>query len=180
MRSRGRAVYQQLSGAEQPARPVQPAQQAQPAQSAFLQRPTYSTPDKNLRAAEQIAKELEYLEGDERRQQMRRMRELLAAAKEQQLVAMGDPNARPEASKGTARPIPEASRQPNASRQSRQLPAPSRHDSKVRSNRPPPAASKRVEEPAVYSRRNDMPQQSAARPAIIARLGPRQIGQNDA
>src|SRR4051812_22041573 len=150
MRSRGRAVHQQLSGAEQPARPAQPAQQAQPAQSAFLQRPTYSTPDKNLRAAEQIANELEDLEGDEQRQQMRRMRELLAAAKEQQLAAMGDPNARPEASKGTARPIPKASRQPNASRQSRQQPAPSRHNSKVRSNRPPPAASRRVEEPAVY------------------------------
>src|SRR3954464_1341415 len=62
MRSRGRAVYQQLSGAEQPARPAQPArpvQQAQPAQSAFVQRPAYSTPDKNLRAAEQIANELE-------------------------------------------------------------------------------------------------------------------------
>src|SRR3954464_8891359 len=111
---------------------------------------------------------------------MRRMRELLAAAKEQQLAAMGEPNARPEASRGTARPIPEASRQPNASRQSRQQPAPSRHDSKVRSNRPPPAASRRIEEPAVYSRRNDMPQQSAARPAVSARLGPRQIGQDDA
>ena len=37
-----------------------------------------------------------------------------------------------------------------------------------------------MEEPAVYSRRNDLPQQSAARPAISARLGPRQIGQNDA
>src|SRR4051812_16999386 len=81
MRSRGRAVHQQLSGAEQP------APQAQPAESAFVQRPTYSTPDKNLRAAEQIDIELEDLEGDERRQQMRRMRELLAAAKEQQLVA---------------------------------------------------------------------------------------------
>src|SRR3954468_10424706 len=57
---------------------------------------------------------------------------------------------------------------------------PSRHESMVRSNRPPPAASRRVEELAVYSRRNDMPQQSAARPAISARLGPRQIGQNDA
>src|SRR4051812_13733666 len=183
MRSRGRAVFQQLSGAEQPARPTQPArpvQQAQPAQSAFVQRPAYSTPDKNLRAAEQIANELEDLEGDEQRQQMRRMRELLAAAKEQQLAAMGEPNARPEASRGTARPIPEASRQPNASRQSRQQPAPSRHDSKVRSNRPPPAASRKIEEPDVYSRRNDMPQQSAARPAISARLGPRQIGQNDA
>src|SRR3954464_10784368 len=64
LRSRGRAVHQQLSGAEQPTQPVQ---------SAFLQRPTYSTPNKNLRAAEQIAIELEDLEGDERRQQTRQI-----------------------------------------------------------------------------------------------------------
>src|SRR3954467_4250184 len=142
-------------------------------QSAFLQRPTYSTPNKNLRATEQIAIELEELEGDEQRQQTRRMRELLAAAKEQQLVAMENPIAGPEASRGTVRLIPEASQRPNASRQNRQQPSPSRHESRVMSNRPPPAASRRVEEPAVYSRRNDMPQQSAARPAISARLGPR-------
>ena len=61
LRSRGRAVGQQLSGAGQLARP------AQPTESSFIQRPTYSTPDKNLRAAEQIAIELEDLEGDERR-----------------------------------------------------------------------------------------------------------------
>src|SRR3954469_19814053 len=173
LRSRGRAVHQQLSGQEQPARPVQPAQ---PVQSVFLQMPTYSTPDKNLRAAEQIAIELDDLEGDERRQQTRRMRELLAAAKEQQLMAMENPIAGPDASRGTVRPIPEASQRPNASRQNIQQPAPSQHESRVRSNWQPPAASRRVEEPAVYSRRNDMPQQSAARPAISARLGPRQIG----
>src|SRR4051812_13861403 len=40
LRSRGRAVHQQLSGQEQPARPVQPAQ---PVQSMFLQMPAYST-----------------------------------------------------------------------------------------------------------------------------------------
>src|SRR4051812_18706394 len=97
-------------------RPAQSAQPAQPAQSEFLQRPMYSTPDKNLRAAEQIAIDLEDLEGDERRQQTRRMRELLAAAKEQQLVAMENPIAGPEASRGTVRPIPEASQQLNASR----------------------------------------------------------------
>ena len=68
LRSRGRAVNQQLSGAEQPERPRRPVQPEQPAQSAFIQRPTYSTPDKNLRAAEQIALELEELEGDERRE----------------------------------------------------------------------------------------------------------------
>ena len=52
LRSRGRAVHQQLSGQEQPARPARPAQPAQPVQSVFLQMPTYSTLDKNLRAAE--------------------------------------------------------------------------------------------------------------------------------
>src|SRR4051812_41747390 len=40
--------------------------------------------------------------------------------------------------------------------------------------------NRRAEEPAVNSRRNDRPGQSEARPAISNRLGPRQIGQNDA
>src|SRR3954463_11436053 len=62
LRSRGRDVGRQLSGAGQPTRP------AQPAESTFIQRPMYNTPDKNLRAAEQFAIELEDLEGDERRQ----------------------------------------------------------------------------------------------------------------
>src|SRR3954469_10397304 len=121
LRSRGRDVGRRLSGAEQPARPVQPAE------SAFVQRPTYSTPDKNLRAAEQIAIELEDLEGEERCQQTRRRRELLAAAKEQQIVAAENPVARPEASRGIVRPIPESSQRPNASLQNRQL-AESRHE----------------------------------------------------
>src|SRR4051812_30404306 len=108
------------------------------------------------------------------------MREMLAAAKEQRLVAMENQNAGPGASRGTVRPNPEASQRPNASRQNRQQPAPSRHESRVRSNRPPPAASRRIEELAVNSKRNDMPQQSAPRPAISAQLGPRQIGLNDA
>src|SRR3954465_15638638 len=40
--------------------------------------------------------------------------------------------------------------------------------------------SRRAEELAVNSRRNDRPVQSEARLAISNRLGPRQIGQNDA
>src|SRR4051812_46474931 len=40
--------------------------------------------------------------------------------------------------------------------------------------------STRAEEPVVNSRRNDRPTQSEARPAMSNRLGPRQIGQNDA
>src|SRR3954464_13147934 len=160
LRSIGRAVGQQLSGAEQPARP------AQPAESAFIQTPTYSTPDKNVRAAEQIAIELEDLEGDERRQQTRRMCELLAAAKGQQLVAAENPIARPEASKGTVAPIPVASQRPNASRQNRQS-AQSRHESRVQSNRaPPPVVRRRAEEPAVNSKRNDRPTQSEVRSGI--------------
>src|SRR3954462_15681103 len=108
------------------------------------------------------------------------MRELLAAAKEQQLVAQENPVARPEASRATVVPIPVASQRPNASRQNRQ-PAQSRHESRVKSNRaPPPAMRKRAEEPAVSSKRNDRPVQSEARSAICNRLGPRQIGQNDA
>src|SRR3954471_11155637 len=108
------------------------------------------------------------------------MRELLAAAKEQQLVAQENPVARPEASSATVVPIPFASQRPNASRQNRQ-PAQSRHESRVKSNRAPfPVMNRRAEEPVVNSRRNDRPVQSEARPAISNRLGPRQIGQNDA
>src|SRR3954462_8777191 len=85
-------------------------------ESAFVQRPTYSTPDKNLRAAEKIAIELEDLEGDERCLQTRRMRELLAAAKEQQQAAPENPAAGPEVSRRTAGPNAGASQRPNASR----------------------------------------------------------------
>src|SRR3954462_4170809 len=108
------------------------------------------------------------------------MRELLAAAKEQQLVAQENPGAQSKASRATVVPISVASQRPNASRQNRQ-PAQSRHESRVKSNRPPPPVmSRRAEEPAVNSRRNDRPVQSEARPAISNRLGPRQIEQNDA
>ena len=108
LRSTGCAVSRELSGAEQPE------------SSVFVQRPTYSTPEKNLRAAEQIANELEDLEGDERRQQTHRMRELLASAKQQQQVALENLNAGPEASRRTARPVPEGSQRPNVLRQNRQ------------------------------------------------------------
>src|SRR3954465_1629006 len=107
------------------------------------------------------------------------MRDLLAAAKDQQQTALDNPNARPEVSRRTARPIPEANQRPNASLQNRQQ-GQSRHESRVRSNRDPPAASRRAEEPAVSSRRNDQPRQSEVRPAVSSRLGPRQIGENDA
>src|SRR3954468_16722072 len=104
------------------------------------------------------------------------MRELLAAAKEQQLVAQVNPVARPEASRPTVVPIPVASQRPNASRQNSQ-PAQSRHESRVKSNRAPlPVMNRRAEEPAVNSRGNDRPVQSEATPAISNRLGPRQIG----
>src|SRR3954470_23397945 len=103
LRSRGRDAGRQLSGEGQAAGP------GQPAASAFVQRPAYSTPDKNLREAEQIAIEMEDLEGEERRQQTRRMHELLASAKQQQQAALGNPGAGPEASRRTARPAPEVS-----------------------------------------------------------------------
>src|SRR4051812_11542716 len=107
------------------------------------------------------------------------MRELLAAAKEQQLVAMENPIARPEASIRTARPIPEASQHPNASRPNRQQ-GQSRQERRVKSNRGPPVVSRRAEEPAASSRCNDRPRQSTVRPEISNRLGPLQIGENDA
>src|SRR4051812_18395990 len=104
------------------------------------------------------------------------MRELLAAAKEQQQAAPENPIAVPEASRRSARPNAEASQRPNASRQNWQ-PALSRHESRVRSNRAPLVVNKRAEEPAVNSRRNDQSRQWEARPAISNRLRARQIGQ---
>src|SRR3954469_10438616 len=72
----GREVGRELEGEQQPVA------------STILAPPiAYSTPVKNLRAAEQIARELENLEGEEMRERTRRMRDLLTAASQQQRAA---------------------------------------------------------------------------------------------
>src|SRR4051812_19452231 len=72
----GREVGRELGGDQQPVA------------STVLAPPiAYSTPVKNLRAAEQIARELENLEGEELRERTRRMRDLLTAASQQQRAA---------------------------------------------------------------------------------------------
>src|SRR3954467_6931315 len=76
LRAAGREVGRELGGAQHPAVYV------------VLAPPiAYSTPVKNPRAAEQIARELENLEGEELRERTRRMRDLLTAASQQQRVA---------------------------------------------------------------------------------------------
>ena len=68
----GRAVGHELAGTERLAA------------SGFGPQPAYSSADKNLRVAAQIAGEMETLECDELRERTRRMRELLAVASRQQ------------------------------------------------------------------------------------------------
>src|SRR3954464_1723973 len=73
LRAVGREVGRELGGDQQPV------------VSTVLSPPiAYSTPVKNLRAAEQIARDLENLEGEELRERTRRMRDLLTAASQQQ------------------------------------------------------------------------------------------------
>src|SRR3954468_5571168 len=76
LRAVGREVGGELGGDQQPVA------------STVLAPPiAYSTPVKNLRAAEQIARELENLEGEDLRERTRRMCDLLTAASQQQRVA---------------------------------------------------------------------------------------------
>ena len=79
LRVSGRAVGKELAGNEQPAA------------SGLIPQPAYSSAGRNLRAAEQIARELENLEGDELKERTRQMRELLAAANQQQRAATEPP-----------------------------------------------------------------------------------------
>ena len=99
LRVAGRAVGREL------ARPEPPAA------SGHIPQPVYSSPGGNLRASEQIAGELETLEGDELRERTRRMRELLAAANRQQAATKPPP--RPEGSKSAQHPTAGVNQQPN-------------------------------------------------------------------
>ncbi|KAK1644069.1 hypothetical protein QYE76_061874 [Lolium multiflorum] len=78
------------------------------------ERPVYNTPDKNMRAAEAAAEELNRLQGEELRRQTKRVTELLNAATRQS----ADPRRQREAGAGQHRAAPEASgqRQPAHSR----------------------------------------------------------------
>src|ERR1041384_495004 len=76
LRAVGREVGRELGGAQQPA-----------ASTVLAPQIAYSTPVKNMRAAEQIATEMEHLEGEELRERTRRMRDLLTAASQQQRAA---------------------------------------------------------------------------------------------
>src|SRR3954467_13301754 len=76
LRAVGREVGRELGGDQQPV-----------ASTVLAPQIAYSTLVKNLRAAKQIEKELENLEGEELRERTRRMRDLLTAASQQQRVA---------------------------------------------------------------------------------------------
>src|SRR4051812_21851962 len=71
-----REVGRELGGAQQPG-----------ATTIIAPQISYSSPVKNMRAAEKITTELEDLEGEELRERMRRMRDLLAVANQQQKAA---------------------------------------------------------------------------------------------
>ncbi|KAK1650400.1 hypothetical protein QYE76_068205 [Lolium multiflorum] len=152
-----------------------------PAPSAEL--PVYNTPDKNMRAAEAAAEELNRLEGEELRRQTRRVTELLNAANRQ----IADPryvNA-PRAShaRGAAGNDREGARDTAES----SSPAPSRrHDSRAThsSGRPShqPSGSSRSRPPPSRNQEQDSgprrhhrpaPEASGARQPAHSRLGPR-------
>src|SRR3954465_12706722 len=76
LRAAGREVGRELGGAQQPT-----------VSTVLAPQIAYSTPVKNMRAAEQITTELEHLEGEELRERTRRMRDLLTATSQQQRVA---------------------------------------------------------------------------------------------
>src|SRR3954468_21537151 len=166
----GREVGRELGGDQQPAA------------STVLAPPiAYSTPVKNLRAAEQIARELENLEGEELRERTRRMRDLLTAASQQQRVAteLQGPTASGSArATAGANPTNAPGRQ-----QQRQTSSPHGSAQRVRAEsrkNQGAAGGSRREEPAVNSRRPEPPAAASVRPAVSLRLGPREIGENDA
>src|SRR4051812_16115078 len=76
LRAAGREVGRELGGAQQPA-----------ASTVLAPQIAYSTHVKNMRMAEQIATELEHLEGEELQERTRRIRDLLTAASQQQRAA---------------------------------------------------------------------------------------------
>ena len=151
-----------------------------PAPSAEL--PVYNTPDKNMRAAEAAAEELNRLEGEELRRQTKRVTELLSAANRQ----IADPryvNVPRTHARGAAGNDREGARDTAES----SSPAPSRrHDSRAThsSGRPShqPSGSSRSRPPPSRNQEQDSgprrhhrpaPEASGARQAAHSRLGPR-------
>src|ERR1041385_4116224 len=76
LRAAGREVGRELGRAQQPAASTIAAPQI-----------SYSSPVKNMRAAEQIATELEHLEGEELRERTCRMRDLITTTNQEQKAA---------------------------------------------------------------------------------------------
>ena len=73
LRAAGREVGRELGGAQQPVTSIIAVPQI-----------SYSSPVKNMRDAEQIATELEHLEGEELRERTRQMCDLITTANQQQ------------------------------------------------------------------------------------------------
>ncbi|KAK1642227.1 hypothetical protein QYE76_060032 [Lolium multiflorum] len=149
-----------------------------PAPSAEL--PVYNTPDKNVRAAEAAAEELNRLEGEELRRQTRRVTELLNAANRQ----IADPryvNA-PRAShargaagndrEGARDTAESASPAPSRHRDSRATPARAGQAPAAGRSRPPPSRNQEQDSgPRRHHR--PAPEASGARQPAHSRLGPR-------
>src|SRR4051812_39308796 len=165
LRAAGREVGRELEGAQQPA-----------VSTVLVPQIAYDTPMKNMRVAEQIATELEHLEGEELRERTRRMRDLLTAASQQQRAAtelQGLVASRSARATAGANPMNAPGRQ-----QKKQASSP--HGSAQRSRKNQGAAGgSRRDEPTVNNRQQEQPTAST-RPTMSQRLGPRTIGENDA
>src|ERR1041384_6297664 len=147
LRVAGREVGRELGGAQQPA-----------ASTVLAPQIAYNTRVKNMRAAEQIANELEHLEGEELRERTRRMRDLLTAASQQQRAATelqgrgASRSARATAGANTT----------NASGRQQQKQESSPHGSAQRSRKNQGAAGgSRRDQSAVSSRQQEQPAVSA-------------------
>ncbi|KAK1666788.1 hypothetical protein QYE76_054947 [Lolium multiflorum] len=153
-----------------------------PAPSAEL--PVYNTPDKNMRAAQAAAEELNRLQGEELRRQTKRVTELLSAATRQAADPRYVNAPRASHARGAAGNDREGARDSAESAS----PAPSRHhDSRAThasSSRPShqPSGSSRSRPPPSRNQEQDSeprrhhraaPEASGARQPAHSRLGPR-------
>ncbi|KAK1609247.1 hypothetical protein QYE76_032920 [Lolium multiflorum] len=160
------------------------ARDGAPSPAPSAEQPVYNTPDKNMRAAQAAAEELNRLEGEELRRQTKRVTELLNAATKQAADPRYVNAPRASHARGAAGNDREGARDTAESAS----PAPSRHrDSRAThtsSSRPShqPSGSSRSRPPPSRNHEQDSeprrqhrpaPEASGARQPARSRLGPR-------
>ncbi|KAK1670608.1 hypothetical protein QYE76_058767 [Lolium multiflorum] len=159
------------------------ARDGAPSPTPSAEQPVYNTPDKNMRAAQAAAEELNRLEGEELRRQTKRVTELLNAATKQAADPRYVNAPRASHARGAAGNDREGARDTAES----SSPAPSRHrDSRAThsSSRPShqPSGSSRSRPPPSRNHEQDSeprrqhrpaPEASGARQPARSRLGPR-------